>query len=192
MHEQYTIRRKVFAFLGKSFHIYDEGGAVVGFCRQKALRLKEDLRIYTSPAKDQELLLIKARNVIDWWATYDIKTPDGILLGSVRRKGMSSSLIRDHWLIFDVNENEIGSVLEDSAGLGFARRFLPFVSLFSPQSYTIQRKGEKSAIATLRTHANIFIRRLGIAIHGESEEIPELFVLAIGCLLAAMESRTEG
>ena len=191
MAEQYTIRRKVFKFLGQAFHIYDESGAVVGYCRQKAFRLKEDLRIYTSDARVEELLLIKARNVIDWWATYDITLPDGTVLGSVRRKGLASSYVRDHWLVFDANEQEIGSITEDSVGLGLARRMLPWVSLFAPQTFNVNRGNETNPIATLRTHANIFIRRVGLSIHREDPVITELYVLAIGCLISAMESRTE-
>jgi uncharacterized protein YxjI len=192
MSEKFTIRRKVFKIFGAAFHIYNEQSKVVGYCKQKAFKLKEDLRIYTSETCDDVLVLIKARNIIDWYATYDITMPNGQVIGSVRRKGMASSFIRDHWLIFDTNENEIGSVTEDSVGLGLARRMLPLVSLFSPQCYHIQRNDASGGIATLRTHANIFIRRIGVTIHNEDQVINEEFILAIGCLLTAMEKRTEG
>ena len=44
--DQYTIRRRVFQLFGASFHAYDPNGRVVGFSKQKAFRLKEDIRIY--------------------------------------------------------------------------------------------------------------------------------------------------
>lgn len=45
--EAYTIRRKVLKLFGAAFHIYNPAGAVVGFCKQKAFKLKEDIRVYT-------------------------------------------------------------------------------------------------------------------------------------------------
>ena len=117
--------------------------------------------------------------------------PDGTVLGSVRRKGLSSSFVRDHWLVFDTGDHEIGSVTEDSAGLGLARRMLPLVSLLSPQLFHLHRNNDNEMIATYRTHANIFIRRLGISIQKDDSQINKFFILAIGCLLTAMESRTE-
>ena len=34
----YCIRRKVFAFLGAKFHVYDSGNRLIGYCHQKAFR----------------------------------------------------------------------------------------------------------------------------------------------------------
>lgn len=188
--EQFTIRRKVFKFLGAAFHIYDQQGAVIGYCKQKAFKLKEDLRIYTGEDCSEEFLVIKARNVIDFGATYDIMLPDGTPLGSVRRKGLASTFVRDHWLLFDPQGQQFAEVNEDSTGLALMRRFLPLVGLISPQSYTVGRMGE-APVATLRTHMNIFIRRIGITIHTEDAMLDELMILSIGCLITAIESRDE-
>ena len=86
----YHIRRKVFSFLGQSFHIYDPQNQLIGFCRQKAFKLKEDIRVYSDSSKQQEILCIKARNIIDFSACYDVVDPvSGNFLGSWRRKGWS-------------------------------------------------------------------------------------------------------
>ena len=189
--EQFTIRRKVIKFFGGSFRILDSAGQVVGYCRQKAFKLKEDLRIYTGEDCSNELLLIKARNIIDFGATYSILLPDGIEIGSVRRKGLMSTFARDSWKVFDGDGNEIGMVSEDTAGMAFARRFIPLVTLFSPQKFELRRIGSDESIATFRTHSNIFVRRLGIRIWKEDPFLSEPMILSIGCLLTAMESRTE-
>src|SRR6185503_13579603 len=44
---QYMIRRKVLTLFGAQFHIYNAEGKVVGFSKQKAFKLKEDIRVYT-------------------------------------------------------------------------------------------------------------------------------------------------
>ncbi len=50
--EHYTIRRKVLKIFGAAFHIYDPHGNLAGYCKQKAFKLKEDIRIYTDGVDD--------------------------------------------------------------------------------------------------------------------------------------------
>ena len=45
--DSYLVRRKVLKVFGASFHIYDDAGDVVGYTKQKAFKLKEDIRIFT-------------------------------------------------------------------------------------------------------------------------------------------------
>lgn len=78
--EQYTVRRKVFKFFGAAFHVYDPAGRIVGYCKQKAFKLREDIRIYTDESCTSELIVIKARSIIDFSSTYDVTLPDGTSL----------------------------------------------------------------------------------------------------------------
>ncbi len=185
--ERFTIRRKIFSFLGASFHVYDDEGGVVAFCRQKAFKLREDIRLYTDDTKSQELLTMKTRSIIDFGATYDIALPGGEIIGSLRRKGFSS-LARDSWLIFGPNGTEIATLKEDSSVLAILRRIHEVFALFSPQKFEVMSH-DGIHIATLRNHFNPFVYRLGIAIHADHEELDELIVLAAGCLIAAIEGR---
>lgn len=98
--EQYTIRAKVFDIVPQ-FFILDEQGQTIGYCRQKLFKFKEELIVYTDRSKEKELLRIKARNIIDFAATYDVKLPDGSAIGSLRRKGLKSTFMRDEYLVFD-------------------------------------------------------------------------------------------
>jgi hypothetical protein len=50
-HDRLMIRKKVFSFLGQKFHIYAPDGTLVFFTRQKAFRLKEDIRVAVDPGK---------------------------------------------------------------------------------------------------------------------------------------------
>ena len=38
--DEFLIRRKVFTFLGKKFHVYDASGNVILFSKQKAFKLR--------------------------------------------------------------------------------------------------------------------------------------------------------
>ena len=69
--EKYTIRRKVFKVFGAGFHIYAADGQLAGYCKQKAFKLKEDLRVFTDESQSDELFRISARSIIDFSSTYD-------------------------------------------------------------------------------------------------------------------------
>lgn len=189
--EQYTIRRKVLKIFGASFHVFGPDGKVVGFCKQKAFKLREDIRLYTDESCATELLVIKARQVIDFSATYDVTLPTGQVLASLRRKGMASTFLKDSWLVFDPQGRELATLTEKGSFLAFLRRWVDWVSLLSPQTFTLERAG-RPPVAQYRTHFNPFVYRLGVSILADDPEIDDLVVLACGCLIAAIEGRHQG
>lgn len=187
--ERYTIRRKILSVLGARFHVYDEHNKVVAFCQQKAFKLREDIRIYTDETKAETLLVIKARQIIDFGVTLDVLLPDGQSLGSMRRKGMKSTLVRDEWQIFDAAGARVAVLTEQGGFLPFARRFIDYVSLIFPARYALVRDSDGSELAVFRQHFNPVVYRLGIALKVEDEHLDELLILAAGCLIAAIEGR---
>ena len=181
---RYTIRRKVLKIFGASFHVYDEQGRVVGFSKQKAFKLKEDIRVYTDESLAQELLLIKARQIVDFSAAYDIvDSAEGRKVGAARRKGWSS-IIRDSWEILDENDAPVAKLLEDSTMMALLRRFL---SNLIPQKFTLKDLGERP-LAELRVRFNPFVYKLDVSVVPGGGLDPRL-ILAAGVLLAAIEGR---
>ena len=134
---QYVIRRKVLKIFGAAFHIYDMAGNLAFYSKQKAFKLKEDIRIYGDQAMTSELLCIRARGVIDFGMTYDvIDSTTQQVVGSLKRKGLKS-LFRDSWVILDVNDQEIGTMQEESGALAILRRFIGGVlgQIVAPQQF---------------------------------------------------------
>ncbi len=187
--ERYTIRRKVLKLFGAAFHVYDEQGSVVGYCKQKAFKLKEDIKLYTGEDMNDMLLSIQAQSIIDFSAAYTVVLPDGTALGSLRRKGLKSSFIRDEWTVFDTSNNEIAIIRELGSITPIIRRYLDAIAFLFPQKYELTRTADSQVIAVLRNHFNIFISRLGVAIVQEDESIDELLVLGAACLITAIEGR---
>lgn len=187
--EKYTIRRKVLTVFGAKFHVYDERGGVVAFCHQKAFKLREDIRLYTDETRSETLLVLKARKIIDFGVTFDVQLPSGEALGSMRRKGMKSSFVRDEWLVFDADGNQAGVLSEQGGFAPFARRFIDFASVLLPQRYAMVRSGDRTEVARYRQHFNPFVYRLGISPIVEDEHLDDLLILASGCLIAAIEGR---
>ena len=134
---QYVIRRKVLKIFGAAFHIYDMQGNLAFYSKQKAFKLKEDIRVYGDQAMTSELLCIKARGVLDFGMTYDvIDSTTQQVVGSLRRKALKS-ILRDSWTILDVNDQEVGTIQEESGALAILRRFIGgfLVQVIAPQKF---------------------------------------------------------
>lgn len=187
-HEKLLVRRKVLTMLGAKFHVYDELGELLFYTKLKAFKLKEDIRLYGSEAMEEELLRIKARQVIDFAAAYDVEdATTGEKLGALRRKGFKS-ILRDEWLILDAEDQEIGKVIEDSGGLAFLRRFVDFVSLLIPQGYNMNLAGQ--TVATMKQNYNPFVMKITLDFSPDQDDLLDRRVgLAAAILLCAIEGK---
>jgi hypothetical protein len=184
--DRFLVRRKVFRILGAGFHVYDPAGTVVGFSEQKAFKLKEDIRVFTDDSKSKELLSIRARQVIDFSAAYDVvDSVEGRKVGALRRKGWSS-ILRDSWEILDEADRPLARVQEDSATLALLRRFL---TNLIPQRYHVVATGGNH-VASLRQRFNPFVFKLDVEAMGGSP-VDRRLVLATAILLAAVEGRQQ-
>lgn len=181
---QYTIRRKVFTLFGAKFHIYDAQQNLIGFCKQKAFKLKEDIRVYTDESMSEERLVISARKIIDFSAAYDvIDSKHGAKIGALKRKGWKS-MLRDSWIVMDENDNEIATISEDSMAMALLRRFL---TNLIPQKFHLKSQ-DGVDYALYRTHFNPFVHKMTVTVE-EGCPVHPLLVLAGGILLVAIEGR---
>lgn len=184
-YQRYLLKRQVFALTGK-FRFYDPNENLVMFSEQKMLKLREDIRVYSDENKTQEVLSIKARQIIDFSAAYDVvDTAMNQKVGTLRRKGWSS-MLRDEWQVLDANEVQIGVLFEDSMGLAMLRRFL--LGSLLPQNYDITF-GEQR-VADLRQNFNPFRYELNIDFSMDIARVLDRRLgIAAGILLAAIEGR---
>jgi len=186
-HHSYVIRRQVFKLVGAAFHIYDSMGALIGYCKKKAFKLKEDIRIYTDESCTTELLVILARNVVDFSASYDVVDPRaGEGVGVLQRRGLKS-MLRDEWLMCDPTGLQIGRIREDSAALALVRRFL---SNIIPQKFTATV--DAGQVATYQQNFNPFVTKLTVKIASAADQhVDRRLLLAGGVLLQAIEGRQQ-
>ncbi len=184
--DRYMIRRKMLTILGASFHVYDHEDQVVGFTRQKAFKLREDIRVYTDESKSKELLSVKARQIVDFKAAYDIVDPEqNKKIGAARRKGWSS-IFRDAWELLDEDDNVVAKLQEDSAMKATLRRFL---SNLIPQSYHLT-SSDGAELATMRVRFNPFIYKLMVNVKSDAA-IDRRVVFGMAVLVAAIEGRQQ-
>ncbi len=180
-----TFRKKVFKLAGNIIHAFDPQQNLVLFVKQKAFRLKEDIRVYADKAQSTEMLYIQARKVIDFKAAYDVvdsQTQEKV--GALRRKGWSS-MIQDQWELLDKEDNLIGRISEDSTALAIIRRFLTNL-IPQTHSFTV---GD-SEVATLKQRFNPFILKSDLSVSSNGLVDPRL-ILAGAVLLMTIEGRQQ-
>jgi uncharacterized protein YxjI len=179
-HSNYLLKRQVFAFTGK-LRFFDPQGTLALFVEQKMFRLKEDIRVYSDETKSQEILLIKA-------AAYDVTdAATGQKVGVLRRKGWSS-MVRDEWEVLDVNDQPLGSLIEDSMGYALLRRFL--LGSLLPQNYDILF-GE-TRVADLRQKFNPFAYQMMVDFSMDTaNRLDRRMGIAGAILLAIIEGKQQ-
>ncbi len=139
----YKIRKKVLA-IGNKYWIEDASGNLIGFCKQKILKLKEDIRIYSDESMTQQIFKIQQEQIFDAWGTFVITDSQrASVLGYIKR-GFLSDFGRDAWEIQDVNRQPIGRIFEQSLGRALARKYLPGGGLV-PEQMTVELNGKEIA-----------------------------------------------
>ncbi|MDD1747415.1 MAG: hypothetical protein LUQ16_06615 [Methanomassiliicoccales archaeon] len=139
LQNQYRIKKKVVA-LTNQYWIEDWNGRELGYSRQKLLRIKEDIRIFTDASMSAEVFRIQQENVMNDWGTFSvIDSPTGLVVGKIRRS-FASNYVWDEYQLLDANGNQFGKVAE-RAGRGLARKFVPFGGLV-PEHMCLEVNGK--------------------------------------------------
>lgn len=185
MYDRYLLKRQVLALTGK-FRFYNPAGELVLFSEQKMFRLKEDIRIFTDESKTQEVLQIKARQIVDFSAAYDvIDSTTGMKVGGLQRRGWKS-MLRDEWDVLDVNDQPTGILYEDSVGRAMLRRLL--LGALLPQDYDLSIREQR--VADLRQRFSFFGYQLDLDFSMDTARLLDRRVgIAAGVLLAAVEGK---
>jgi uncharacterized protein YxjI len=185
--DTYLVRRKIFKFLGAAFHIYDSSGNVAFYSEAKAFKLKEDIRLYSDESMQVEVLKIKARQIVDFSAAYDvIDTVSNTKVGALKRKGWKS-IIRDKWIILDASESEIGYIQEDSLLFAYIRRHV--TNLFPQTFYGFVRE-EK--VCMLKQNFNPGVMKIKLDFSMDNIGLLDKRLgIAAAVILCAIERRQE-
>jgi uncharacterized protein YxjI len=186
-YDHYLLKRQVFALTGK-FRFYNSSGDLLLFSEQKMFKLKEDIRLYSDETKLQELLQIKARQIIDFSAAYDVlDSATGQKIGAMRRKGFRS-MLRDEWEVMDASDNVTGKLFEDNISQALLRRFL--LGSFLPQNYDLSMGDQR--VGDLKQRFNPFRYELILDFSMDSIRLLDRRLgVAAGILLAAIEGRQQ-
>ncbi len=182
----YRIRKKVLA-LTHQYWIDGARGAVIGYGKQKALKLREDIRVYTDEHMQQELWRIQQQGIVDAWGTFAvIDAATNSPLGYVRRRALAS-MVRGEWEVYDASRQLIGA-LHESTGRGLARRMIPGGKMV-PEHMTLELQGRPVA------QINQEFKVIGDAWNVTVQDMPPAFdrrvLLSCALLMGMVETALE-
>ena len=186
-HNLYLLKRQVFALTGK-LRLYDPNGQLALYCEQKMFKLKEDIRVFADETKQQELLHIKARQIIDFAAAYDVvDSQTQTKVGVLRRKGFRS-MLRDSWEVLGPQDQHLGILQEDSAALAMLRRLI--LGSLLPQNYDLLVNDQRAV--DIRQRFNLFRYELNIEFDPATAKLLDHRLgIAAAILLAIIEGRQQ-
>jgi len=187
-YQTYTVRRQILKLIGAAFNVIDPQGVSVLYANLKAFKLKEDIRLYSNEDMLHELMVITARDILDFSAAYDVEdSTTNEKIGAFKRRGFQS-MIKDEWVMMDRHDHEIGIIKESSAALAIMRRV---VSDLIPESLSLEMNDNK--VCTFDFEFNPLVTKLSIDLfHDLHGRLDRRMAIAAGILLCAIEGRHEG
>jgi uncharacterized protein YxjI len=186
-YDNYLLKKQAIALTGK-LRFYNPQGEVVLFSEQKMFKLREDIRVFSDEQKSQEVLAIKARQIIDFSAAYDvIDSTSGVKVGALRRKGLKS-ILKDEWEVLDPSDNVIGLCFEDNMQLALLRRLL--LGNLLPQNYDMTLG--QTRVADLKQRFNPLRYEMDIDFSMDAaRQLDRRLGIAAAALLAIIEGKQD-
>lgn len=139
----YRIRKKVVAITNQ-YWIEDGQGRSLGYSKQKLIRIKESIRVFTDDSMSSELFRIQQEQIVDMWGTFAVvDSMTEAVVGKIRRQAITSGVFKDEYILLDAYGNAVGRVAE-RAGRGLARKFVPGGNLV-PEQLVVEYNGQQVA-----------------------------------------------
>jgi uncharacterized protein YxjI len=148
--------------LASQIYIRDANGQLIGYVKQKLLKLKEDINVFADEQQTQHLYNIKADRVLDFSAKYNFTDNRGVVVGAIKRKGMRS-IFKAHYEIYDATGALSMEIHEENAWIKVVDSLvgeLPVIGMFTGYffnpAYIISRAGGATPIGQLQKQPAFF------------------------------------
>ena len=182
--------------LASQIYIRDAQGNLVGYVKQKLLKLKEDINVFADEQQTRHLFNIKADRMIDFSARYNFTDAQGRMLGSIKRKGMRS-IFKANYEISDATGTQVMHIHEENGWIKVADSLigeLPVIGMFTGYffnpSYIVERM-DGTAAARLKKQPAFFEGIFELERVGQLSEEEESRVL-LSVLTMTLLERSRG
>lgn len=173
-------------------NVTDGAGTLVLYVKQKALALKEDVKIFADEQQQRQLYQMNANRIIDFSAQYAITRPGGALVGTVRRRGRRS-IWRATYDVLDSAGTEVGRIYEENPWIRLIDAvlggFIPFVGYFINPAYLVDLRG--NTVLRMKKERAVFERRFTVGKRAEFTDADEDLLLP-GLIMAMLLERGRG
>ena len=181
--------------LASQIYVTDASGKSLGYVKEKLLKLKEDVRVFSDDTQSHEQFSIKADRIIDFSARYNFADVNGNYLGAIKRRGMRS-LWKAHYEIYD-GETQVMQISEENPWVKVVDALvgeIPVVGMFTGYifnpAYLVTRT-DGTLVARLSKQPSMVGRRFQLSRQGQMSEAEETRVL-LSCLMMTMLERARG
>jgi hypothetical protein len=137
--------------LAPQIFVRDAQGREVFYVRQKLLKLKEKIHVFSDSSQSREVYQINADRILDFNAKYAFTDPQGQMAGSIQRRGVKS-LWRASYEIAGPNGPGVYQLEEENPWVKVLDSLLgeiPILGIFT--GYFLHPKYRMQEIATQRT-----------------------------------------
>lgn len=148
--------------LVSQIYISDANGEPLGYVRQKLLKLKEDINVFSDEQQTQHLYNIKADRVLDFSAKYNFTDNLGRSVGAIKRKGMRS-IFKAHYEIYEPSGVLAMEIHEENAWIKVVDSLvgeLPVIGMFTGYffnpAYILSRTNGGPPVARLQKQPAFF------------------------------------
>lgn len=178
--------------LASQIYIRDADGNLLGYVKQKLLKIKEDINVFADENQTTILFNIKADRVIDFSARYNFTNSGGKHLGSIKRQGMRS-IWKANYEISDSSGNQVMQIHEESAWIKVADSLvgeIPILGMFTGYLFNpayIVSKMDNSPVLRLQKQSAFFESKFQLTAQGKMSEDEETLVLLSALTMVLLE-----
>lgn len=124
---------------------------------------------------------------MDIAGTYDVFDPaTNTKVGALKRKGLKS-ILKDEWIVMDVEDRDIGYIKEDNAFLALIRRFM---TNLIPQTYYGELNGQQ--VCLFKQNFNPFVMKINLDFSMDKGGLLDRRLgIAAAVLLCAIEGKQD-
>jgi uncharacterized protein YxjI len=183
--------------LASQIYIRDANGDLLGYVKQKLLKLKEDINVFADEQQTQHLYNIKADRVLDFSAKYNFTDARGNPVGAIKRKGMRS-IFKAQYEIYDPSGVLAMEIREENGWIKVVDALvgeLPVIGMFSGYffnpAYLVTRTSGGTPIARLQKQPAFFEGVFGLEKTAEMSDDEEARVL-LSVLTMTLLERARG
>lgn len=182
--------------LASQIYVRDRDGRLVGYVKQKLMKLKEDISVFADEKQEKVLFNIKADRVLDFSARYNFTLQTGKFLGSIKRQGMRS-IWKANYEISDADNKPVMQINEENAWVKVADSLvgeLPVIGMFTGYflhpAYIVSRT-DGTPILRMEKKSAFFEGKFKLIPQTEITPEEETLVL-LGTLMTALLERSRG